>query len=217
MTSSEYMSGRKQYGRPQAALFSDNPGTLIDGFYVPTGYEVGAAIPVGTSSSLVDQFLILSDHNRDPISMKPERIEKRERTINGRMRSYHIADKLTISLSWNDLPSRAFSGNPSFNSTGNTELFDSGSATAPDSRYTVDGGAGGVELLNWYETHKGPFWLFLSYDKYTNFEDKPNPYAHLGQYSQVVQVYFSNFDYSVQKRGGSNFDLWNVSLSLEEA
>ena len=42
MTTSAYMSGRKRYQRPQAALWSNNAGTLTGGLYVPNGYEVGA-------------------------------------------------------------------------------------------------------------------------------------------------------------------------------
>ena len=59
--------------------------------------------------------------------------------------------------------------------------------------------------------------MYLAYDKYTNFGTNDAAYAHLGQYNQIVQVYFSDFNYSVTKRGGSNFDLWNVSVTLEEA
>ncbi len=211
MATSGYMTGRKRYQRPQAVLWSDNAGTLSNGLYVPTGYEVGAVVPDGTASNLIDQFMVLSDHNRSEISFNTERIEKRQRTINGRMRSYHIADKLNISFSWNNLPSRSHALVADFNSSGVSPLKNS------TSEYTADGGAGGVQLLDWYENHKGPFWMYLAYDKYTNFGTNDEAYAHLGQYNQIMQVYFSDFNYTVTKRGGSNFDLWNVSVTLEEA
>jgi hypothetical protein len=83
-------------------------------------------------------------------------------------------------------------------------------------QYTVDGGAGASELLEWYETHVGPFWVFLSYDKYTNFGQDTPAHAHLAEYSQIVQMSISSFDYAVVKRGQSNHDLWDVSVSLEE-
>ena len=104
MTTSGYIygsggvGGRKKYRRPQAMMWSDLPPVTSNGFLVPDGFEVNAATPG-------DDFLVLSDHNRKDISFKPERIEKRERMINGRMRSYHIADKMTISTSWDMLPS----------------------------------------------------------------------------------------------------------------
>jgi hypothetical protein len=82
--------------------------------------------------------------------------------------------------------------------------------------YTSDGGAGGVEILDWYENHKGPFWMFLSYDKYANFGKDAAAYDHLNQYNQIMQVYFADFNYTVVKRGGSNFDFWNISVTLEE-
>jgi hypothetical protein len=211
MATSGYMTGRKRYQRPQAVLWSDNAGTLSNGLYVPTGYEVGAVVPDGTASNLVDQFMVLSDHNRSEISFNTERIEKRQRTINGRMRSYHIADKLNISFSWNNLPSRSHALVADFNSSGASPLKNS------TSEYTADGGAGGVQLLDWYENHKGPFWMYLSYDKYSNFGNDDAAFAHLNSYSQIMQVYFSDFNYTVTKRGGSNFDLWNVSVTLEEA
>jgi hypothetical protein len=82
--------------------------------------------------------------------------------------------------------------------------------------YTSDGGAGGEEMLRWYNDNTGPFWVFLAYDRYTNFGDDNDAYTHLGQYNEIVQMYITSFDYSVEKRGGENHDLWNVSVTLEE-
>lgn len=209
MATPAYMGGRKRYQRPQGVLWSNNPGTLIDGLYVPTGAEIGAN-PTGTTSNNLNQFLILSDHNRGEINFTPTRIEERKRTINGRMRSYHIADKLDISWSWTNLPSRAYEDFADFNSTGTSPLKNQ------QTEYTSDGGAGGVEILDWYENHKGPFWMFLAYDKYTNFESGSEQFNQLEKYNQIVEVYFSNFNYSVTKRGGTNHDLWNISVGLEE-
>lgn len=207
MATTAYMAGRKRYQRPQGILWSDNAGTLVNGAYIPTGSEIGAN-PSGLNANTLNQFLILSDHNRDDISFTPKRIEERKRTINGRMRSYHIADKLTISLSWSNLPSRAYSDFANFNSSGLSPL------KAQSTEYTSDGGAGGVEILDWYENHKGPFWMFLSYDKYNNFSE--NKFSQLNEYNQIIQVYISDFNYSVVKRGGTNHDLWNISVTLEE-
>jgi len=210
MATAEYAIGRKRYQRPQAVLWSENAGTLLDGLYVPTGYEIGADVPEGTDSSLIDQFLILSDHNRSPIDFSSQRIEQRQRTINGKMRSYHIADKMNISFSWNMLPSRAYKLPAEFDTEGLSPYKNN------TDEYTADGGAGGVEILDWYENHTGPFWMYLAYDKYDNFGKDSAAYAHLHQYNQIIEVYFSNFNYSVVKRGGSNFDLWNISVTLEE-
>ena len=88
--------------------------------------------------------------------------------------------------------------------------------------FTTDGGAGGVELLDWYKNHNGSFWVYLSYDKYTNFEDNPDTpqderFNNTNKYNEIIEVFFSDFNYSVVKRSGLNFDFWNVSLTLEEA
>ncbi len=208
-----YMSGRRKYQRPQAMLWSENSGTLVNGVYVPNGYEVGSTTGSETDESAFNQFLILSDDNRQPIDFKPTRIEKRERMINGRMRSYHIADKLTISTSWSMLPSRSFALAPEFNPSNGKPLVKEKNSL----EYTSDGGAGGVELLDWYKNHQGSFWVYLAYDKYSNFGKDDADYGHLGQYNQLVEMFFSDFSYSVQKRGGSNHDFWNISVTLEEA
>jgi len=211
MATAGYLTGRKRYQRPQAVLWSNNAGTLVDGLYVPNGYEVGEDVPEETDPSLIDQFLILSDHNRGEINFQNQRLEQRQRTVNGRMRSYHIADKIGISWSWNMLPSRAFYQNAEFNSTTGVSPYQNNTQ-----EFTADGGAGGVEILDWYQNHTGPFWMYLAYDKYSNFGDDNNAFGHLAQYNQIIQVYFADFSYSVVKRGGNNFDLWNISVTLEE-
>jgi hypothetical protein len=229
MTSKEYLDGRRKYQRPQGMLWSENSGTLVSGVYVPNGYEVNTELEVTPNEAFLNQFIILSDDNRDPMQFSIDRLERRERMINGRMRSYHIADKLSISTSWSMLPSRAFALDPKFNpDTGVPDLRVTGERTPgedgsfeilPNStllaeQYTSDGGAGGVDILNWYENHRGPFWVFLAYDKYNDFAS--NKYAHLQEYNQVIEMYISDFSYSVEKRGGSNYDFWNISVTLEE-
>lgn len=217
MATANYMTGRRKYDRPQAMLWSENSGTLTNGLYIPNGFEVGQNPGSETNTSLYNQFLILSDDNRSAIDFTINRIEKRERMINGRMRSYHIADKLTLSTSWSMLPSRSFYTIPNFNSTtGKPSIGGSGYRNSPDEQYTSDGGAGGVEMLDWYENHKGSFWVYLAYDKYKNFGDDENAYAHLQQYNQLIEMFISNFSYNVVKRGGSNHDFWNINVTLEE-
>lgn len=244
-----YMSGRKKYSRPQALLFANTPGTVVEDtanpiiidnveydnlYYLPSGYEIGIDGSVAVNESLEDNFIILSDHNRSPIDFSIERIENRQRTVNGRMRSYHVADKLKINVSWQMLPSRSYDSLPAFNASGvptglvtsvdndnnietpNKPVALSGSPYYKDQQYTVDGGAGGVDLLDWYETHQGSFWVFLSYDKFNVFGRNKPGMRQLQKYNQVVEMMFADFSYSVEKRGGSNYDFWNVSLSLEE-
>jgi hypothetical protein len=203
MASANYMAGRKTYARPQALLFSENPGTIVDGKYVPDGNETS------TSGSTNEDFIILSDHNRGSLDFGVQRIENRQRTVNGRMRSYWIADKRTLSVSWTMLPSRAYSLEPNFDSS-------TGLPTGIGTEYTVDGGAGGAELLDWYQNHYGTFYVFVAYDK-LDVNNGDTAYAKLGQYGEVLEMYITDFSWNVQKRGGTNFDMWDVSISLEEA
>jgi hypothetical protein len=210
MATASYILGRKRHARPQAIIWSENSGTLdATGIYIPTGQEIGADSSLATTSQPANQFLILSDHNRSSIQFKPTRIEQRQRMINGNMRSHHIADKMTISMSWDNLPSRAYLRVADFNSIGKSNL-------TGQNEYTADGGAGGVELLDWYENHQGPFWMFLSYDNYKNFGTDDAAFLHLTSYSEIVQVYIADFSYDVVKRGRNNHDLWNISVALEE-
>ena len=212
MATLNYLAGRKKYSRPQALLFSDNSGTLVSGpnglTHVPSGYEIGTD-PTQVESLANGLFLILSDHNRSPIDIKHNRLEQRERTINGKMRSFFIADKISLSLSWQNLPSRSFDNTINFNtSTGKEE--------SGLKRYTVDGGAGGNEILNWYLEHPGSFYVFIAYDKYKNFQEQNNVMGRLNEYQEVKEFFISDFSYNVNKRGSGTHDLWDVSISLEE-
>lgn len=202
-STSTYISGRKRYSRPQAMLWSDNAGTISNGVRIPEGLEK-------------EDFIICSDHNRGEMNVSQQRIETRQRMINGTMRSYHIADKISISVGWQRLPSRSYSRNVNFSTLGKPEML------ANDQENTVDGGAGGVELLDWYENHPGPFYVYLGYDKYNNDsfkvagQIKDDSFDYLSIYNDVRLMYFSNFEYTVEKRGATNFDFWTVNVSLEE-
>jgi hypothetical protein len=219
MATNAYMAGRKKYQRPQGILFADNEGIKVDGFHIPEGDEIGS---LGASVDGYGEFIILSDNNRSPIDFKTVRIEKRERMINGRMRSYHTADKKILTVSWDMLPSRALDTYAGFDADGNPNLLKTETRTNP-LEFTTDGGAGGVELLDWYNNHSGSFWVYLAYDKYTNFKDvyetntEDERFNNTNKYNEVIEMFFSDFNYSVQKRSGLNFDFWNVSLTLEEA
>lgn len=199
------MFGRIKWNRPQGLLFSDNIGTFTqNGFYIPNGNEY-------------EDFMILTDHNRGPIALSNNRIENRQRMANGRMRSYHIADKLSLSVSWERLPSRAFSEDPTFNDFG--QMNAEGVET-----YTADAGAGAIDMISWYQAHPGPFYVFLAYDKFRvdsgSLADKIIDwgvnYTRWPMYSQVLKMYFTSFDYAIGQRGKDGFDLMNIDMSLEE-
>jgi len=80
-------------------------------------------LPVGSLIKLND--VALSEHNRNPVGIGYNRIEKSQRMSNGTLRRFFIADKKTLTVSWNMLPSY--------------------------SNYTVDGGYGALDLKAFYE------------------------------------------------------------------
>jgi hypothetical protein len=62
-------------------------------------------IPVGIQVSFDNNtFYKLSDHNRSPISISYDIVEKSQRMANGTMRKYVIANKIKVSVDWKDLP-----------------------------------------------------------------------------------------------------------------
>jgi hypothetical protein len=187
------LSGLRQ--RPQAVAWADEYTVTEEGLFVPSGTEF-------------EDFIILSDHNRSAIDFSKQRLENRQRMVSGFMRSYHIADKQNISWSWDDFPSRAFSGDPQFDPE--TGLITASGITV----HTADGGAGGVDVVKWYEDHPGSFYMFLAYDRFDRFTT--SKYNRLNQYNDVVEVLFAGFEHSVSRRGGSTYDFWNVSVTLEE-
>lgn len=195
MATSAYLLGRKRFGRPQGVIWSNNPGALSEGIVVPEGTEG-------------EDFIVLSDHGRTELSFNKQRIENRKRMINGGMRSYHVADKINVSWSWDMLPSRSYSNDPLFSNS-------TGKQTSLSTEYTADGGAGGVDLIQWYDNNPGSFYMFLAYDRYDKFDS--SAFAQMDKYNEVLEVYFAGFDYAVIKRGSINtHDFFNVDVAVEE-
>jgi hypothetical protein len=136
-------------------------------------------------------YIVLSDDNRSDLTVAIDRIEYKKRMINGRMRSYHVTDKKTFSVSWNEFPSA--------------------SAIVSEAKTPVAGIAGGKDMLKWHQDHPDSFWMMLVYDT-------PNPERASDALRYRVEwynVFFESFDYNVVTRG-SLFDHWNVSMSLVE-
>ncbi len=210
-----YIQNRKHYRRPQGLLFANNPGTASDGTYVPEGDEFGT---VSGDRFVSPDWMVLTDDNRGEIDISFERIEQRKRTINGRSRSVHVADKMKISVSWDMIPSRAFIGPAA------TAIIQAGDERGNENydgmprqnRFTTDGGAGGADMERWYRDNPGNFWVYLAYDNFHRYNYSEDPWGHLTKYNERVEVFFTEFSHTVVKRG-SQYDFWNVSLSLEEA
>lgn len=78
----------------------------------------------------------ITDHNRSPLGVSVERIEKTHRLANGTMRKWVIADKRTFSCSWEMLPKKT--------------------------AQTVDGFWGGEAIEDFYNGTVGSFPLHIT-------------------------------------------------------
>jgi hypothetical protein len=163
-------------------------------FKIASANTGSTSTAIATNKSKWDlgsEYLYISDNNRAELAVSFERIEYKQRMINGTMRSYHVADKKNFSTSWDKLPSRK------------TQVTEYNA----DTRNKF---AGGQEMLKWYENHTGDFWMLLVYDV-----DSTVATADIKKNVEVVNVFFESFSYNVLERG-SDLDLWNIDLSLVE-
>lgn len=115
-----------------------------------------------------------TDGGRSALSVSTEQIENSQRMHNGRLRKYHVADKRTWNVSWTMLPA-----------------MDTG---------TVEWGAGGWSIQNFYNNTKGAFFMDITHKA--------------AVLNETVEVVFTGFDKTHTARGA--FDFWEVSVTMEE-
>ena len=132
----------------------------------------------------------ISDHNRSPLSIGVERLETKSRMVDGTLRRYSVAKKRTISVSWENFPSKT---SPLY--AGRTGLG------------TVDGGWAGEDIENFHDTVDGAFKVKL---RKGIDEAKDTSDASI----EVIDVMMTDFSKEVVKRG--TVDLWSLSVTLEE-
>jgi hypothetical protein len=166
------------YLRPSLIVWSDSEPLIGSG-------DNAGKVDLGTN------YLYLSDNNRAELSVSFERIEYKQRMINGTMRSYHVADKRTYATAWEKLPSRK-------------------SLVTEYNASTRNNFGGGQEMLDWYKDHTGSFWMTLVYDV-----DSSVSTSNIKQNIEVVNVFFGDFSYNVTDRG-QDTDLWNINLTMVE-
>ena len=99
--------------------------------YLPRGSAlwIEAVDLLATPPGTVKTWNKITEHNRSPIELNIERIERAVRTSNGTLRKNHIADKRSFSMSWDMLPSYR--------------------------TLTVDGGWGAEDLRQFYLSNDG--------------------------------------------------------------
>ena len=136
------------------------------------------------------EWVKLSEHNRQPLSLEHNRIEKSQRMSNGTLRKFFIADKKNFSTSWEMLPSF--------------------------SNLTVDGGYGAVDLQKFYSSvGANTFNIKIVYGQkgespsITNREEYYN-----------VSFTSCSFSVVKRNVKGKTIDaaqeFWSVSISMEE-
>jgi len=170
--------------------------TDVPNNYGPVAVRVigGNAAPDSGTITLTNQdFYYLTDDNRSELSISSERIEYRKRMINGRMRSYHVADKKTFSVSWDDLETLNTSVSEYLQKNTNKNI------------------ASAKEMVEWYNNHNGSFYLTLVYDA-------PNSNRNIDvKYRlEYYEVFFQDFSYAIKYRGADK-DIWNINMVLVEA
>lgn len=132
----------------------------------------------------------ITDHNRAPLDISSERFERANRMVNATMRRYTVAKKRTFSCSWDMLPSKTTSSYG-----GRTGLA------------TVDGGWGGEDIESFYNANNGRFYMKLR-------KGADEAKAITDGTIEVVQVMFTDFSKSIEKRG--IVDFWSLDITLEE-
>ena len=141
-------------------------------------------LPVGSLIKFND--VALSEHNRNPVGIGYNRIEKSQRMSNGTLRRFFIADKKTISVSWNMLPSYA--------------------------NYTADGGYGALDLKTFYESvAQSTFNVKLKTSTLTGSTDNSFTMVFSSFSCELVKRNIKNSSSDLYPQ-----EFWTVSLSLEE-
>lgn len=147
-------------------------------------------LPIGALLYFYDgtTWRTISEHNRQPVSIGFNRIEKTQRMSNGSMRKYFIADKKVFSIAWSMLPSF--------------------------STMTVDGGYGALDLKSFYEgsNGKGTFKLKIKYHGDSHIEGTGEIEVFFTAASFEMQKR------NLKNTGSESVSqqLWNVSITLEE-
>lgn len=175
---------RKTWTRPTLVIFGER---------APIASNANTGVwDIGDNAIAGQKFYYLTDDSRSDVSINLERIEYKKRMINGRMRAYHVADKKTFSMSWNNLTTSASAISEFRTTAGRNNI------------------ASAKEMLDWYQDHTGSFYLTLVYDNPSVSTDVLVKYR-----LETYNVFFESFSYSINKRGPMH-DLWDVSITLVE-
>lgn len=171
-------------------------------------YSINAGVQVSLDQST---WYSLTDHNRQPIKITFEVIEKTNRMADGTLRRFVIARKHKLATSWQMVPS-------STSRTINGQIIND----------TVDGNKGGSWMKSFYEVNVfTPIYVKLIIAGEYNGVNNPNSasYNEANYFSAkgaatsttnpIYMTYITNFDYEVIKRN-RDFDLVNINIEFTE-
>lgn len=136
----------------------------------------------------------ISDHGRSPLSIAVERIENKQRMADGTLRRYVVAKKRTFSASWDNLPDKA------------TDFLANGQP--------------GEWMEEFHNSNDGSFKMRLraGSDEATTLATaltRTGGDPLLTDNEREFTVMFSDYSKEVVRRG-KGFDLWSLSIVLEE-
>ena len=137
----------------------------------------------------------ISDHGRSPLAIDVERIETKTRMADGTLRRYTVAKKRTFSTSWDNFPSVVTS-------------------------FLANGDHAGNWMEEFYNRTDGAFKMRLRAGSDENValataltRTGGDPLQSDNEREFTVMI--TEWSKEVIKRG-KGFDLWNISLTLEE-
>jgi hypothetical protein len=136
-------------------------------------------------------WIKVTDHGRAALSVSVERIEASQRMANGLMRRYVVAKKRSFECSWENLPDK-------------------------DTTFLANGTTYGRWFENFYNTTDGAFLMRLRSGSdigKTSLVRVDN--VGLDDMGRIFTVMLTDYTKEILKRGTS-FDMWSLSLTLEE-
>jgi len=173
-------------------------------------YSASAGLAVATNAA-PSVFYPLTDHNRQPITMDNEVIEKVNRMADGTMRKFVVARKRKVNVSWSQLVSGT--EKPYYPVKGSTPASSAWGGTT----MTADGYKGGAWIKSFYEQNVfTPIKLRVTHsgDDYTQnaasaFYPSPNTAG------ETFDCYITSFSYDIIKRYTLT-DLVDIKMEFTE-
>lgn len=156
------------------------PNTFVTGVSGTTiTFSPVASSQVSGTLTFTSVWYKLTDHNRSPINITPQTIQKESRMANGKLRKYVVDSKDTISTSWEFLPAKP------------SEI--------------VDGNYGAAWISEFYNANVGvPIWLKVVNAKDSSVNPgqypKDSTFVSSSTGEKIYHVFMTNFSKVIRKR-----------------